>query len=259
MSKVGRRREGPGPRLRRPVRAADRPAGARMPGLLRAHPLRHAGRRDPGARSRPGSSSPGGPRSVNEPDAPAVDPAVLRPGRAHPGHLLRAAAHGQAARGAGRAHRARPSTAARPVTVTEQGALFAGLPAEMACWMSHGDSVVEVPPGFAVTAQSPQHAGGGHGGPGVPGSTGCSSIPRCGTPTYGQDILKNFLYKICDIAPTWTPVSIIEEAVERIRSPGGRASGWSAACPAGWTPPWPPCSPTRRWATSSPASSSTTG
>jgi GMP synthase (glutamine-hydrolysing) len=38
---------------------------------------------------------------------------------------------------------------------------------------------------------------------------------------YGQDILKNFLYSICDIAPTWTPVSIIEEAVERIRAQVG--------------------------------------
>ena len=43
---------------------------------------------------------------------------------------------------------------------------------------------------------------------------------------HGQDILKNFLYKICDIAPTWTPVSIIEEAVARIRAQvGERARG----------------------------------
>jgi len=38
---------------------------------------------------------------------------------------------------------------------------------------------------------------------------------------YGLDILKNFLYEICDIAPTWTPVSIIEESVERIREQVG--------------------------------------
>jgi GMP synthase (glutamine-hydrolysing) len=38
---------------------------------------------------------------------------------------------------------------------------------------------------------------------------------------YGQDILKNFLYTVCDIAPTWTPVSIIEESVERIRAQVG--------------------------------------
>ncbi len=38
---------------------------------------------------------------------------------------------------------------------------------------------------------------------------------------HGQEILKNFLYTVCDIAPTWTPVSIIEEAVERIRAQVG--------------------------------------
>jgi len=38
---------------------------------------------------------------------------------------------------------------------------------------------------------------------------------------FGLDILKNFLYTVCDIPPTWTPVSIIEEAVERIRAQVG--------------------------------------
>jgi GMP synthase (glutamine-hydrolysing) len=38
---------------------------------------------------------------------------------------------------------------------------------------------------------------------------------------HGQDVLKNFLYTVCDIAPTWTPVSIIEESVQRIRAQVG--------------------------------------
>ena len=90
------------------------------------------------------------------------------------------------------------------------------------------------------------------------GLYGVQFHPEVRHTAYGQDILKNFLYKICDIAPTWTPVSIIEEAVERIQRPGGRASAWSAASPAASTRPWRRCSPTRRWATSSPASSWTT-
>jgi GMP synthase (glutamine-hydrolysing) len=98
--------------------------------------------------------------------------------------------------------------------------LFAGLPAELACWMSHGDSVVEVPVGFTATAQSPH----------MPVAAmedescrlyGVQFHPEVRHTEYGQDILKNFLYRVCDIAPTWTPVSIIEEAVDRIRAQVG--------------------------------------
>ncbi|MDF1543458.1 MAG: hypothetical protein P1P71_10160, partial [Anaerosomatales bacterium] len=39
---------------------------------------------------------------------------------------------------------------------------------------------------------------------------------------YGQDVLKNFLHGVCDIAPTWTPASIIEESVARIREQVGQ-------------------------------------
>ncbi len=94
------------------------------------------------------------------------------------------------------------------------------LPTEMACWMSHGDSVVEVPPGFAVTAVSPSMPVAAMADPSS-GLYGVQFHPEVRHTEYGQDILKNFLYSICDIAPTWTPVSIIEEAVARIRAQVG--------------------------------------
>ena len=38
----------------------------------------------------------------------------------------------------------------------------------------------------------------------------------------GQQVLKNFLYGIAGVAPTWTPAAVIEEQVERIRAQVGR-------------------------------------
>ena len=37
----------------------------------------------------------------------------------------------------------------------------------------------------------------------------------------GMDVLRNFLYEACGCAPTWTPASIIEEQVARIRAQVG--------------------------------------
>ena len=161
----------------------------------------------------------GGPRSVNDADAPLPDPGIFELGVPVLGicygvQLMAKLRGGRVARtnlaeygGTG-------------VTVVDQGPLFAGLPSEMSCWMSHGDSVVEIPAGFCVTAQSK----------GLPVAAmedrtarlyGVQFHPEVRHTTYGMDILKNFLYKVCDVAPTWTPVSIIEEAVERIRAQVG--------------------------------------
>jgi GMP synthase (glutamine-hydrolysing) len=161
----------------------------------------------------------GGPRSVNETGAPTVDPAIFSLGVPILGICyglqLMAKLKGGRVERTGLAE-----YGGRPLTVTDKGALFANLPAEIACWMSHGDSVVEVPPGFAVTAVSPNMPVAAMADPGS-GLYGVQFHPEVRHTEYGQDILKNFLYSICDIAPTWTPVSIIEEAVERIRAQVG--------------------------------------
>ena len=99
--------------------------------------------------------------------------------------------------------------------------MFAGLPAEIACWMSHGDSVVEVPPGFRGHRDQPATCRWPPWPTPGCGLYGVQFHPEVRHTEYGQDILKNFLYTVCDIAPTWTPVSIIEEAVERIRAQVG--------------------------------------
>jgi GMP synthase (glutamine-hydrolysing) len=161
----------------------------------------------------------GGPRSVNDANAPTVDPGVFELGVPVLGicyglQLIAKLCGGRVAR----TNLAEYGGTA--VSVVEPGRLFSGLPADMSCWMSHGDSVVDIPEGFCVSAASE----------GLPVAAmenreaklyGVQFHPEVRHTAYGQDILKNFLYKVCDIAPTWTPVSIIEEAVERIQAQVG--------------------------------------
>src|SRR5215218_3553962 len=100
------------------------------------------------------------------------------------------------------------------------GTLLAGLPAEQQCWMSHRDTVFEPPPGFAALASSSESP-----------VAACEDTSRdlygiqfhpevVHTP-YGQTVLTTFLEEICGCARTWSPASIIEEQIERIRAQVG--------------------------------------
>jgi GMP synthase (glutamine-hydrolysing) len=161
----------------------------------------------------------GGPASVNQENAPVPDPALFDLGVPILGicyglQLI------TKMRG-GRVQRLESAEyGGRPLTITGQTKLFTGVPVELACWMSHGDSVVDIPAGFSVTATSPNMPVAAMEDAGC-GLYGVQFHPEVKHTAFGMDILKNFLYKICDIAPTWTPMSIIEEAVERIRSQVG--------------------------------------
>jgi GMP synthase (glutamine-hydrolysing) len=100
--------------------------------------------------------------------------------------------------------------------VLEEGVLLADLPLKQTVWMSHGDSVTTAPAGFEVTARtasSPVAAMESSGS----GLYGVQFHPEVAHTPLGMDIMKNFLYRACDILPTWTMSSVIEEAVAEIR------------------------------------------
>ena len=98
-----------------------------------------------------------------------------------------------------------------------ESALFHHLPPEQTVWMSHRDSVTKPPAGAEVTASSPT----------TPIAAfeqrerrlyGVQFHPEVVHTPHGQEILKNFLYEIAGVPPTWTPAAVIEEQVERIRA-----------------------------------------
>jgi GMP synthase (glutamine-hydrolysing) len=101
-------------------------------------------------------------------------------------------------------------------------ALFAGLPSSFPVWMSHGDQVIEMPPGFktlAYTENSPfaVMGDGGH-------IYGLQFHPEVVHTANGKAIFQNFVFKICGCQGNWTPANFIAESVDKIRREvgGGR-------------------------------------
>jgi GMP synthase (glutamine-hydrolysing) len=97
--------------------------------------------------------------------------------------------------------------------------VFDGLPSELQVWMSHGDALTDLPPGFssvAVSENSPYAAMAD-----ARGRIGIQFHPEVVHTPLGRDILRNFLFKICECEPTWTSGNYIERTVEQIRGQVG--------------------------------------
>jgi GMP synthase (glutamine-hydrolysing) len=94
-------------------------------------------------------------------------------------------------------------------------------------WMSHGDRMETVPPGFRALAQSANSPIAAMGDEqrryfGVQFHPEVRHTPR------GPEILRRFAVEICGITPDWTPASIIAQSVERIQKQIGDARALSA-------------------------------
>ncbi len=89
-------------------------------------------------------------------------------------------------------------------------------------WMSHGDRTETPPPGFEILARSdnsPVAAMGDH----KEKRYGLQFHPEVRHTPNGLEIIKSFVIGICDCKQQWTPASIIESAIENIRSQIGDA------------------------------------
>ncbi len=94
--------------------------------------------------------------------------------------------------------------------------LFHGLPGRQAVWMSHGDAVLEMPPGFQALAQT-QDAPLAAMADVTRGFYAVQFHPEVAHTEHGAGILRNFLYEVCGCWGTWTPSAFIDEAKQRIR------------------------------------------
>jgi GMP synthase (glutamine-hydrolysing) len=82
-------------------------------------------------------------------------------------------------------------------------------------WMSHGDSVDKLPPGFRVLACTESNPVAAIAHP--KGLIGLQFHPEVTHTPQGKEILRNFLFQVCGCNAGWTPAAVIEEAVEQIR------------------------------------------
>jgi GMP synthase (glutamine-hydrolysing) len=92
--------------------------------------------------------------------------------------------------------------------------LFQGLPPEMDVWMSHGDHVTEVPPGFRVTAMTDDALNAMEDE--SRGIFGVQFHPEVAHTPLGAQVLRNFLFAVCGCRGDWSPEAVVDEQVDRI-------------------------------------------
>ncbi|MFH1563810.1 MAG: glutamine-hydrolyzing GMP synthase [Nitrospirota bacterium] len=100
--------------------------------------------------------------------------------------------------------------------VVDATSLLAEIPTPSQVWMSHGDRVETLPSGFKVigkTTNSPTCAIGDY----KRNIYGVQFHPEVIHTTSGTQIIKNFLFKICNLKPTWTMESFIEHSIKKIQ------------------------------------------
>ena len=87
-------------------------------------------------------------------------------------------------------------------------------------WMSHGDKVVDIPPGFIVTASTDS----------APVAAmedaqrrlyGVQFHPEVTHTHNGGELLRHFAMDICGLSGTWTAANIVEDAIDRVRDQVG--------------------------------------
>ncbi|MGN6372848.1 MAG: glutamine-hydrolyzing GMP synthase [Solirubrobacteraceae bacterium] len=161
----------------------------------------------------------GGPASVYAPGAPRLERGVLELGVPVLGicYGMQLLVHELG----GRVEQAEVGEFGRSdLTVSEPGVLLAGLPSEQTCWMSHRDTVFEPPPGFTALASSSASPVAAVESA-ERGVYGIQFHPEVVHTPYGQDILTRFLTDICGCERNWSPASIVEEQIARIREQVG--------------------------------------
>ena len=106
------------------------------------------------------------------------------------------------------------------LTVRHPGRLLAGTPHEQTCWMSHRDTVLAPPPGFTALASSSESPVAAFESV-ERGIYGIQFHPEVVHTPYGQQVLTTFLEDICECERSWSPGSVIDEQIERIRAQVG--------------------------------------
>ena len=160
----------------------------------------------------------GSPFSVNEPNAPEVDIRAIAAQRnvlgICYGAQLTAKSFG------GRVERSEKREYGRAILQTNiENVLLASVPETSQVWMSHGDSILELPQNATLLATTNS----------IPiaafkvDSPGCSEIfglqfhPEVYHSEYGKKIIQNFLYTVCGCSGDWTPAHFITDTVEALK------------------------------------------
>jgi GMP synthase (glutamine-hydrolysing) len=163
----------------------------------------------------------GGPQSVYEKDSPKSDPGVFELGLPVLGIC-----YGEQLMALQLGGKVEPSDhreyGPAKLRVTEPAGLLSPFSKgeEIGVWMSHGDRLTGLPPGFRSIGESSNAPLAAIADPerklyGIQFHPEVAHTPR------GAEILRAFLFEVAGLAPTWTPGSFVEEAVTAVRDKVG--------------------------------------
>src|SRR5271155_2457994 len=166
----------------------------------------------------------GGPSSVYDKDAPLCDPNVLQLGVPVLGicYGMQWLTHSL---GGKVAPAARREYGPAQVDIAGSSKLFTDIPDHLKIWNSHGDHVIEVPAGFAITGRTDNAIAA------VENTEkkfyGVEFHPEVNHTDRGTEILRNFVFSICGAQKNWDRAGFIASAVDSIRK---QAAGARAIC-----------------------------
>lgn len=161
----------------------------------------------------------GSPASLYEADAPLSDPGVFSLGVPVLGICY--GAQLMTVQLGGRVEQAEKREFGQAqLQITGASGLFAGMetaPSTYQVWMSHGDRIEALAPGFEVIATSPHSPCAAVRHVDRP-FVGVQFHPEVAHTPIGTDVLRNFIFGLCNCKPDWTMHSFIDETVAEIRA-----------------------------------------
>jgi len=162
----------------------------------------------------------GGPSSVHEPGAPHPDPGIFELGIPMLGICYGIQLMAEMLGGSVRPAKEREYGHATLRHTAADDVLFAGMDPELDVWMSHGDRVEELPPGFRVVGSTDN----------CPAAAaadtdrrlyGVQFHPEVRHTPQGTEMLRNFVTGICGCRADWTMGSFVDETVAAVREQVG--------------------------------------
>src|SRR5713101_7471526 len=165
----------------------------------------------------------GGPSSVYDAQAPKCDPAVLSLGIPVLGicYGMQWLTHHLGGKVEPAARREYGSAVLNIDSATHKSELFAEFPNSLRIWNSHGDHVVGLPPGFRTVGRT-QNAIAAVEDP-ARKIYAVEFHPEVNHTDRGTEILRNFLFRVCNAEPKWSGSAFIEETTEAIRTKVGNS------------------------------------
>ncbi|WP_103663809.1 glutamine-hydrolyzing GMP synthase [Gracilimonas amylolytica] len=162
----------------------------------------------------------GGPKSVNDKDAPALQTEILSWDVPILGicYGLQLLAHTEIPGSVEKAEKREYGRA--NLLIDNQEDLLKDIPNESVVWMSHGDHIHELPEPYEIIGHTSNAkvAAVRHKEDHV---YGVQFHPEVAHTDHGKQLLQNFAYNICDLKGDWTSESFIDEQIKSIREKVG--------------------------------------